>query len=84
MAIASMILGIIAIVFAIIPLFGTFIAVPCIGVGLPLGGVSFYQHNKRGDGKGFAIAGLATNIVALVMVIGWWILVAIGVASNDW
>ena len=36
MAVTGMILGIIAVVFAFIPIIGAFIAIPCVGVGLPL------------------------------------------------
>ena len=82
MAIAGMILGIIAIVFAFIPVFGAFIAFPCLGVGLPLSGIAFYQAHQTGTGKGQAIAGVATNTVALVMIIAWAVLIGIGISAS--
>lgn len=82
MAVAGMILGIVGLVFAFIPVFGAFIAVPCVGVGLPLAAVSFVQARKRGEGLGMPIAGLATTIVALFLVIGWIVIVAIAAASS--
>ena len=75
MGIAGMILGIIAVVFAFIPIFGAFVAIPCSLVGLPLSGVGFYMNRKAGTGSGMAIAGIATNIVALLLAIIWWVIV---------
>ena len=81
MAVAGMVLGIIALIFGFIPVFGAFIAFPCFAVGLPLSGVSFYQKKKAGEGLGMAIAGLATNIVALLIVILWTVIIAAAIAS---
>ena len=75
MGIAGMILGIIAVLFGFIPVFGAFIAFPCIAVGLPLSGVGFYLNKKNNQGIGMSVAGLVTNIVALVFVILWITLV---------
>ena len=71
MAVAGMVLGIIALIFGFIPLFGAFIAFPCLAVGLPLSGVAFYRGLKDETGKGMAIAGIATNIVALIIIVLW-------------
>jgi len=76
MGIAGMILGIIAILFGFIPVFGAFVAFPCIAVGLPLSGVGFYLNKKNNQGSGMSIAGLVTNIVALVFVIFWITVIA--------
>lgn len=78
MNVAGMILGIIAIVFAFIPIFGAFIAIPCLAVGLPLSSVSFVKKKRVGEGIGMALAGMETNVVALVMVIAWAIVLIIG------
>ncbi len=75
MGISGMILGIVAVVFAFVPVVGAFIAWPCIAVGLPLSGVGFYLNRKAGRGNGMAIAGMATNVVALVIVFIWTVLV---------
>lgn len=64
-----MILGIIAVVFAFIPLVGLFIAIPCVAVGLPLSVIGFVRNRRRNQGRGMATAGIACNAVALLMTI---------------
>ena len=81
MAVSGMILGIVAVVFAFIPIFGAFVAIPCIGVGLPLAAIAFVQARKREGPLGMPIAGLATTIVALFITVGWIIVVAIAASS---
>ena len=75
MAIAGMVLGIVALVFGWIPVINWFISFPCLLVGIPLSSVAFYQGNKNGTSIGMAVAGLVTNIVALVFCIGWFVIV---------
>ena len=82
MAVSGMVLGIIALVFGFIPLFGAFIAFPCLAVGLPLSGVAFYQGRKRGIAVGMAIAGLAMNIIAFVLITLWIIVFSAVVAES--
>lgn len=82
MAVSGMILGIIAVIFSFIPALGAFISIPCFGVGLPLSGIAFYQARKHEASLGFPIAGLATNIVALFVTVGWFVLIAIGIANS--
>ena len=81
MGITGMVLGIIALIFGFIPIIGAFIAFPCIAVGLPLAAIGFFRNRKAGQGTGMSIAGMATNIVALVVTILW--LVALGVAVSE-
>ena len=81
MGIAGMILGIIGLIFGFIPVIGAFIAFPCIAVGLPLAIIGFFKNRKAGQGTGMAIAGMATNAVALVIVIVW--LAAFGAAVSE-
>ena len=83
MNVAGMTLGIIAIVFAFIPILGAFIAIPCIFVGLPLSSVGFVKKKRVGEGIGMALAGMATNVIALVMVIAWAILLIIGLSVAE-
>ena len=52
-------------------------------MGLPLSGESFYQKQKKGEGLGISIAGLATNIVALVVVILWLVVIGAAVAESN-
>ena len=82
MNVAGIILDIIAIIFAFVPIFGSFIAIPCIAIGLPLSAVDFVKKKNRGEGLGIAIAGVATNIVALVITISWASLVGTGIAAG--
>ena len=84
MGIAGMILGIIGLVFSLIPFFGAFVAIPCVGVGLPLSGVAFQQARKAEVPLGVPIAGLATNAVALAITIAWIVLFIVGFASYWW
>ena len=81
MGIAGMVLGIVAVVFGFIPVVGAFIAFPCIAVGLPLAIIGFVRNRKAGQGTGMAISGIATNTVALVIVIVW--LAAFGAAVDE-
>ncbi len=70
MAIASMVLGIVALVFGCCL---WYISFPCSIVGIILGGVSLAQ--KRG-GKGMAVAGVVLSAIAIVVAI--IVLVALG------
>ena len=81
MGIAGMILGILAVVFAVIPIIGWIISIPCLMVGLPLSIIGFSQNRKRGRGYGMAIAGIITNIVAIAVVI-LWIFLFVGSPDN--
>ena len=81
MGVAGMILGIVGLVFAFIPLVGPFISFPCIAVGIPLSVLGLRKNIKERTGRGMAIAGLVTCIVALVITIIW--LVALGSAVDD-
>ena len=80
MGIAGMILGILAVVFAIIPIIGWIISIPCLLVGLPLSIFGLMQNRKRGQGYSMAIAGIVTNVVAIVVVILW---ISLFVASPE-
>lgn len=83
MNVAGMVLGIIAIVFAFIPVFGAFIAIPCVLVGLPLAAVDFGRKKRNNEGLGMAIAGIATNIIAFLMAIAWIILIVVAGDTTD-
>ena len=72
MDIAGMVLGILAIVFVWAPLGGApeWITVPLVVVGLPLSIGAFQNARRNGTRSGIAIAGMVTNIVAAVMLLG--------------
>ena len=80
MGIAGMILGIIGLYFSLIPFYGAFISGPWVCVGLPLSGIAFFKSRKSktsllGIPFGISIAGLATNIVAIVVINAWIFLI---------
>lgn len=65
-------LGIIAAIAVGIPVgIGGVVASFCIAVGLPLSGVALYRKARSGEGKKTAIAGLATNEIALAALVLW-------------
>ncbi|MGY1754667.1 DUF4190 domain-containing protein [Blastococcus sp. SYSU D01042] len=69
LAIASMVLGIIALLLSWIPIINNLAAVLAV-VGLGLGIPAFLRARKgTHEGRGMAIAGLVTSVVALVVVI---------------
>lgn len=74
MGIAGMILGIIGLMFSLIPLYGALISGPLVCVGLPLSGIALFQSRKSKTPLGISIAGLATNILAIVVINAWNIL----------
>ncbi len=74
MSIAGMVLGILAVVFAVIPIFGWIISIPCLLVGLPLSIIGLTQNRKHGQGYGMSLAGIVTNVLAIVVVILWIVL----------
>ena len=80
MGIAGMILGITGLVFSLTPVWGAPISGTCVCVGLPLSGIAFFKSRKSktsllGIPFGISIAGLATNIVAIVVINAWIILI---------
>ena len=80
MGIAGMILGIIGLAFSLIPFYGAFFPGPFVCVGLPLSGIAFFKSRKSktsllGIPFGISIAGLATNIVAIVVINAWIFLI---------
>ena len=64
MGIAGMILGIMAIMFAWIPIIG-FISIPLVIIGLPLSIFGLLRSRSRRRGIGMAVTGLVTNTAAL-------------------
>jgi hypothetical protein len=81
LGIASLVLGILAIPFALIPCIGTY-SIPVSSVGLLLGvvGLVLVLTSKKGS-LGFPIAGTAVSAVALA-VAGLWFLICAGLMSG--
>ena len=72
---ASLVLGIVAVVFGFIPLLGVSVAVPCALVGLPLGIVGFFDDRKAQRGFGMSTAGTVLCVVAMAVSIAFAVLV---------
>ncbi len=84
LATASLVLGIIGIVFAIIPLVGI-VGALVGGIGLVLGIFGLLAANKRGVGKGKSIAGLVLGVaaIAVFMVVSAATVAAVDSAVKD-
>lgn len=72
MDIASLVIGIVAIVLGMIPCINLFAVLPAI-IGLVLGVVSAVQKSKTNEPKGKAISGLILNILALFITFGMYL-----------
>ena len=71
MGIASMVIGIVALMIGFIPFCGTWAIIPaCAGIGLGIADV--IVRSKRGQSKGMAIAGLILNPLAVTIILLWW------------
>ena len=81
MGVASLVLGIISVIFAWIPFCGYIALVPAI-VGLILGIVNVVKQSKiEGGKKGLGIAGVVLNIIALVFIIFYTIVFTKGASD---
>ena len=77
MGLASLILGIISLVFGFIPLCGSIALLPSI-IGLILGIIAVAKKKKEGESKIQAWAGLITNIIAIFIIIFWVFIFSVG------
>ena len=68
MNIAGMVLGIIAMMFAWVPIIG-FISIPFVLVGLPLSFLGLRKNRRDGSGIGMSLTGLILNILALCFIV---------------
>ena len=71
MGVASMVIGIVAVIFGFIPFCGAWAVAPAI-VGLVLGIVDLVLKTKRGQPRGTAIAGVILNPLAIIIIISWF------------
>jgi len=71
LAVASLVLGIVGLVFSFVPIIGV-IAWPLVILGIIFGGIGISKANEvPGTSKGMAVAGLTCSIVGLVVCIIW-------------
>ena len=66
--VAGIAMGVLALLFWLVSLIGIFAAALCIRAGLPLSLMGLLRAYKYESGVGLALAGLATNLVAIVLV----------------
>ena len=78
MGAAGMVLGILAIVFIVMPFapLDEIIAGLMAVAGLPLSIIGYRDARRRNAEAGLAIAGIVTNLIAVAMLIGWLLLAA--------
>ncbi len=79
MGVASLVLGIISIIIGLVPFCGIIALVPAI-VGFILGIVDTVSKSKKHLPKGMSIAGLILSIIAIIFIIGYFVLVGLGTA----
>ncbi len=65
-----------------IALFGfvTLLAIPCSVLGLTFSIAELKRNRMKGDGTGTAVAGLAANLAAMLVVIVWGVLIVLVIA----
>lgn len=80
MGIASLVIGIIAVLLGFIPFCGIIALIPAI-VGVVLGIVDWVKKSKQGQPKGMSIAGTILSIIAVVIIIAWYALAGMSVLS---
>ena len=82
LSIAGMVLGIVGLIFSLATCTWIFGIILCV-IGLILSGVALNNCKQgKADGKGMAIAGLATSIVGIVWVLIFFIFVGSLVATG--
>lgn len=79
LAIASMVVGIVSVVFFFLTWVGLIIALA--GLGLGIAAVVMTGDNKAKRGRGFGIAGIVTSAVGAVVSLLFTMLVIVGIAS---
>ncbi len=80
MGVASLVLGILAIIVCWVPCVGWCAIVPGI-LGIILGGVGIAKAAKKGTGKGCAVAGLVMSIIATAFSIFWVFVIGAGASA---
>lgn len=94
MGVASLVIGIIAVLLGFIPFCGIIALIPAI-VGVVLGIVDWVKKSKQGQPKGMSIAGTILSSIAVVIIIVWYALAGIlglaavneignAIESTDW
>ncbi|MBQ4480830.1 MAG: hypothetical protein IJJ33_08750 [Victivallales bacterium] len=82
MGVASLVIGIIAVILGFIPCVGQFAFIPAV-LGIILGAVGIASAKKNNQPKGTAVAGLVLNIIAVAVIVAWNLLFAAAAAAVD-
>ena len=82
MGVASLVLGILALIVAWVPCVGVY-ALGFSVLGLILGAVGMVKAKKTGQGKGLSISGFVCNVVATAIAIFWCVVMGGAVAASD-
>jgi hypothetical protein len=83
MGIASMVIGIIALVVGFIPLCGTWAVIPAV-IGLGLGIADVVVKTMRRDARGMGIAGLVLNTLAIAIIVSYFVFFIESAQQADW
>lgn len=84
MAVASMVLGILAILIGWIPVVGWFLGSIMALLAIVLGAIAMGNANKRPaefGGKGMAVTGLVLGIITIALGLLFWIIIGSFIAS---
>ncbi len=77
MGIASLVIGIVAIIIALIPICGAIAFLPALA-GLALGIIDLINKKNASASEGMSIAGIALNVGAIIFIVFWVFISAIG------
>jgi hypothetical protein len=85
LAIASMVLGIVGLVFTL-TFCGAFTGLVMAIVGVTLGGVAIGQYNnaESQDGRGMATAGVVLSVISIVLALIFIMLIFCGAMADSW
>lgn len=81
MGVASLVLGILALIVAWVPCVGIYALIFSV-LGLILGAVGMVKSRKTGQGKGVSIAGFVCNVVATAIAVLWFVVIGGAAAAS--
>lgn len=76
MGVAGIVLAISALAFTIVPTIGWVISIFCIVTGSSLSSIGLIQNRMVGKWDKRDIAGIATNVAVIVVILVWYLLIA--------
>ena len=82
MGVASLVLGIVALVVGFIPCCGMLAVIPAV-IGFILGIIDVVKKGKTGSSKGMGIAGIVLSVIAILVIIVWVLIIGTGSTVAD-